>query len=168
MKASASKCKRVLAIDPSKRGFGFAVLEGPHELIDWGIKEVRQEKNAKCLKQVSLLIERYCPDVVVIEDYQDKDCRRNARIRELLKDIAALALSKKIGLRKIAQSTLRRTFSQYSAHNKHQIAVEVGKRFSELAAYVPPPRKPWTTQDARMSIFDATSLALTLFLGKKK
>ena len=25
----------VLAIDPSTRGFGFAVFEGPNQLIDW-------------------------------------------------------------------------------------------------------------------------------------
>lgn len=163
MKASVQKCRRVLAIDPSKRGFGFAVLEGPEGLIDWGIKEIRQEKNAKCLRLVSMLIERYCPDVIVIENYQDKDCRRSARIKDLLEDIAVLALSKKVRLRRISRSVLRRTFSQSNAPNKHQIAIEIGKRFPELTVHVPPLRKPWMTQDARMSIFDALAIALTLW-----
>jgi hypothetical protein len=29
--------------------------------------------------------------------------------------------------------------------------------------YVPPPRKPWKSEDARMGIFDAAALALTFF-----
>lgn len=35
--------KRVLAIDPNSRGFGFAVLEGPDRLIDWGVVHVRAD-----------------------------------------------------------------------------------------------------------------------------
>ena len=31
------KGTRVLAIDPSTRGFGFAVLEGLEKLVDWGV-----------------------------------------------------------------------------------------------------------------------------------
>ena len=38
--------ERVLAIQPTTRGFGFAVFEGPQEPIDWGVKEVRKNKNA--------------------------------------------------------------------------------------------------------------------------
>ena len=34
------KLQRIIAIDPTTKGFGFAVMEGPEDLIDWGIKEV--------------------------------------------------------------------------------------------------------------------------------
>jgi len=163
MKPSASTCIRVLAVSPSQRGLGFAVLEGPQELIDWGIKEVRQEKNTRCLKQVMLLIESYCTDVVVIEDYQDKDCRRGTRIKELLESIAALALSRRIKLRRISRSALRKAFSQHSVSNKHQIATEIGKQFPELAPLVPPIRKPWMSQDVRLTFFEAVAFALALF-----
>ncbi len=163
MKASAKQCRRVLAIAPCKRGFGFAVLEGPDELVDWGIKETRQEKNSKCLQLIAILIERYCPDVIVMENYQSKDCKRWARTKELLEDIVKLALSKRAKLRKVSRSALRRKFSQYSASSKHQIAIEIGKQFPELAAHVPPNRKPWMTEVARMSIFNAVALALASF-----
>jgi hypothetical protein len=32
--------KRVLAIDPTHRGFGYVILEGPERLIDWGTRHV--------------------------------------------------------------------------------------------------------------------------------
>ena len=43
----------VLAIDPSTRGFGFAVLEGPNRLIDWGVKETKVDKNKRSLKVIN-------------------------------------------------------------------------------------------------------------------
>ena len=165
MKAAAYTCQRVLAIAPSKRGFGFAVLEGPNELIDWGTREAKREKNTKCLRQIAFLIERYSPDVVVIENHRDRSCRRSARIRELLEGIAALAFSKRAKLRRIPRSALKKVFSQFCATGKHQLAIEISKRFPELAAHVPPPRKPWMTQVARMSMFDAVAIALTFESG---
>ena len=59
----------VLAIDPSTRGFGFAVLEGPNRLIDWGVKETKKNKNARALKLIEDLIDVYLPNVIVVEDY---------------------------------------------------------------------------------------------------
>ncbi len=67
--------KRILAIDPASRGFGFAVLEGPRRLIDWGVKSARVDKDKRCLKLIEDLIERYEPDVIV-EDYAGKGSRR--------------------------------------------------------------------------------------------
>src|SRR2546428_2957056 len=59
---------RVLAIDPFTRGFGFVILEGPEHLVDWGMKEVRQNKAARSLKQLADLIEHYQPDVIVAKE----------------------------------------------------------------------------------------------------
>jgi len=50
MSRAYTKDIRVLAIDPSTRGFGFAVLEGPDRLIDWGVKETKVDKNRRSLE----------------------------------------------------------------------------------------------------------------------
>ncbi len=68
MNGSSTKVKRVLAIDPTTKGFGFAVMEGPEKLIDWGVKGVRGSKNSECLRLISGLIDQYQPDVIVVED----------------------------------------------------------------------------------------------------
>lgn len=36
--------KRILAIDPTTRGFGFGILEAPERLIDWGVKEAKRRQ----------------------------------------------------------------------------------------------------------------------------
>lgn len=37
-----------------------------------------------------------------------------------------------------------------------------------LRQAAPPPRKPWMSEDERMSIFDAVALATTLFTRERK
>jgi len=51
--------KRVLAIDPYSRGVGFAVLEGPECLIDWGIRTTGRADNAKASRVIGKLIDRF-------------------------------------------------------------------------------------------------------------
>ena len=41
MKKIQPKHFRILAIAPSTRGFGFAVLEGQDTLVDWGVVKCR-------------------------------------------------------------------------------------------------------------------------------
>jgi Holliday junction resolvasome RuvABC endonuclease subunit len=158
---------RVLAIDPSTRGFGFTVFEGPNLLIDWGVKETKTNKNAKTLKLVDELIERYQPSVVVVEDYEGKGSRRCDRVGELINDISKLASQKKVRIRSFSRAKVKQTFSE-SASNKYEIALDIAKRFPELAPRLPRFRKPWMSEDYRMSIFDAVALGLAFFQFQKE
>src|SRR5258707_1427486 len=93
----------VLAIDPSTRGFGFAVLEGPNRLIDWGVKETRTDKRERALRWTVELIQRYRPSVIVVEDYDGKGSRRCRRIQRLINDISNLASKKKVRVRSFSR-----------------------------------------------------------------
>src|SRR5215813_10843103 len=95
--------KRALAIDPSTRGFGFAILEGPNRLIDWGVKETKIDKKRGSLKFIEELIERYQPSVLVVEDYAGKGSRRCGRVRELINDISKLAANRKVKVRSVSR-----------------------------------------------------------------
>ena len=76
MSRDYTKDTRVLAIDPSTRGFGFTVLEGPERLVDWGVKETKKNKNARSLELIEDLIDLYQPSVIAVEDYRGKGSRR--------------------------------------------------------------------------------------------
>ena len=158
---------RVLAIDPSTRGFGFAVLEGPERLVDWGVKETKVNKNAKSLTLIDDLIERYDPNVVVVEDYEGKGSRRCRRIQALIDDISKLAKKRQVKVRSFSRAKVKQTFSESGAVNKYEIATAIAKRFPELVPRLPRFRKPWMSEDYRMSIFDAVALVLTFFFQFK-
>jgi Holliday junction resolvasome RuvABC endonuclease subunit len=163
MNHSPTDQKRVLAIDPTHRGFGYAILEGPERLIEWGVVQVRESKDSQCLKRIQQLIERYAPEVIVVEDCTGKGCRRGARVHRLIEDVRQVTGRKRVPTRHFPRSMIRRAFEHLGAVTKSQIAAAIAKLFAELAPHLPPVRKIWKSEDERSAIFDAMSLALTLF-----
>jgi len=153
----------VLAVDLTSRGFGFAILEGPEILIDWGVKQTRVRKNRRCLKQVQELIERYEPDIIVLEDCARKGSRRCLRVRNLIQAIRVLAANRRIPTRCFSRLRVRQVFSEQEAWTKHQIATAIARQLPELGPHLPAFRKPWMSEDERMAIFDAVALALTYY-----
>ena len=70
MKSRIPNPKRVLAIDPTSRGFGFVVLESPTAPVDWGVKTTRPKEEGKALTKVLEVIRHYQPEIIVLEDHQ--------------------------------------------------------------------------------------------------
>lgn len=155
--------KRILAIDPTNRSFGFAVMEGPDLLIDWGVKDVKDNDNYRYLRKVADLIDFYQPNALVLEDVSGKGSRRGGRVKELIQETAILALNKKMSISHISRLTVKKFFEQFGATTKHQIAKEIARQFSELNHRLPPYRKPWMSEDYRMGIFDSVAFALAFY-----
>ncbi len=150
MTAFRRKDTRVLAIDPSTRGFGFAALEGSDRLIDWGVKETRNDKNRRSLKLIPELIEQYEPSVLVVEDHAGKDSRRCRRVTQLIDNISEIAQKRGVKVKRISRAEVKQVFSEVCAQTKQQIASAIAKRFPELAPRLPRFRKPWMSEDYRM------------------
>jgi hypothetical protein len=66
-------------------------------------------------------------------------------------------------VKRVSKSAVKHAFAECPNQTKYEIAVAIGKRFPELAPRVPPFRKPWMSEDYRMSIFDAVALGLAIF-----
>jgi hypothetical protein len=159
---------RVLAVAPSTKGFGFAVMEEPNLLIDWGVKAVSGDKNVQCVRLVSTLLDFYKPDMLILEDCSVKNCWRRSRVRSLIRQLTALATTKKIKTRHISRAAVRKAFSPNVTLTKHQIAMTVASQFPELMSDLPNKRKPWMSENYKMGIFDAVALSSTLFNLKLK
>jgi len=154
--------KRVLAIDPFSRGVGFAVLEGPESLIDWGLRTTGQADNAKAVRVVEKLLDRFRPDVLALEDWDSAGSRRCGRVEKLLDRIAA-AEGKRAIVRLITRHEIRAIGQLPQTSTKRGRACFLADRFPELQPFLPPLRKPWMPEDDRMAIFDALSFAVACF-----
>jgi Holliday junction resolvasome RuvABC endonuclease subunit len=156
---------RILAIAPSTRGFGFAVLEGQETLVDWGVKTVNSDKNKQSLARVEDLIAHYQPGALVLEDASAKGSRRSPRIRKLSQQIIKMAANRKVSVKLFSRDQVMKTFIADGQGTKHALAEIIAKRFpEELGSRLPPKRKPWISEDSRMGIFDAVALVLILRL----
>ena len=158
-----------MAVAPSTRGFGFALLEGLDTLADWGVTSVTGDKNTQSVAKVKELIAHYQPDVLVLEDTSTKPFRRSERIRRLSRQIIALAATRKVSVALFSRERVRQVFFADGQGTKHALAEILVQQFpEELGSRLPPKRCPWMSEDSRMYIFDAVALALMLRLKKAR
>jgi Holliday junction resolvasome RuvABC endonuclease subunit len=155
------KYPRILAIAPSTRGFGYAVIEGHKILVNWGVRSVKGDKNAGSIQKVEGMIAHYEPQVIVFEDTRAKGSHRSTRIQALTKQLVAVGRNHNIKVALFSQKQVRRVFFGDDRGTKHALAEIIAGRFpDELGFRVPPKRRPWMSEDSRMDIFDAVALAL--------
>jgi hypothetical protein len=154
----------VLAIYPSTRGFAFVLFEGALSPVDWGVKEMRGGgKNARSLAAIGAIVERYRPGVLVLQDTTAYGTLRARRIRKLNAAIGEMAEEFAIPTIAFSRTEVMTAFSHVRPRNKHELAAAIAKHIPAFERYLPPPRKPWMSEDVRMNLFDAVALALTFF-----
>jgi len=153
---------RVLAIDPFSRGIGFAVLEGPERLIDWGLKTTGRADNEKAIRATLALVARFQPDVLAVEDSGAVGSRRCGRVQTLLDRIVSTK-ARRLPVRRVSRGQLSAIGPLPQAGTKHGRACLLAERFPELQLSLPRFRKPWMSEDDRMAIFDAVGFAVACF-----
>ena len=152
----------VLAIYFQTSGFGFVLLAHRFSPVDWGAPEVRGHDRAKrCLKQIDSLLKLHTPDVLVLQDTTRRGTRRAPRIQALNRQTLLLAKHRHVSVRTFSRAQVRTYFEEFGATTKQRIAETIAQRIPALALYVPPPRKPWKSEDARMGVFEAAALIWT-------
>lgn len=157
------KHPRILAIAPSSRGFGYALLEGQATLVNWGKRQPKGNKSKGTLKHVEMMLADYGPQVVVMEDASAKGSRRAPRIRKLTENIKKLAAKRRIKVALFSRKRVMEEFFPNGNGTKYEIAKLIGERFQdELGFALPPKRRAWDNVDPRMDMFDAIALALMM------
>jgi hypothetical protein len=168
MRPAQHRIDRVFAIEPSSRGFGYALIEVADDvLIDWGVHQVRQaDLTEYSLPIVASLIHKFAPSTVVVEDTLHERCRRRGKGRALIEAIVAFAESIDVAVARVSSASVRAHYAELSAKNKDAIARLIVSRFPELRSVLPPPRKIWKPKDERMTIFDSVAFATVYIQGE--
>ena len=115
----------------------------------------------RCLKRIDSLLVLHTPDMLILQDMSRRGTRRAPRIRALNYQTLLLAMRRGIPVRTFSRAEVLDYFEAFGATTKQQIAETVAKYVPALSLYVPPPRKPWKSEDARMGIFEAAALVWT-------
>jgi hypothetical protein len=154
----------VLAIYPITRGVAFVLMKSPLAPIDWGVKSTPgRDKNARFLKTVAALIDLHQPDVILLEDPTSPRLCRAPRIERLTRAIESLARDQQIDVHRYARHAVQQSFAQFGARTRYEIAVTIATRIPAFERFLPPRRKLWMSEDARMGVFRSAALALTYY-----
>jgi len=154
-----------LSLHLNTRGFAFVLFESPLAPFDWGTPEIRgARKHDRCLKKITAIIDQYVPEALVLQDMSEQGTRRAQRIVNLNAEITALAKSHELPVFVYSREIVRETFlQQYGVTTKQDIAEIIAKSIPAFERYLPSPRKPWQSEDARMGLFDAAGTGLVFY-----
>jgi hypothetical protein len=152
--AALQKNTILLAIDPTSRGFAFAVLEVPAFLVDWGSKSATTRN---FLQEVDELLSRYKPDVLVLEDLRADGARRRIRAKKEIQAMERLARTRNVCVERVSRLGVLDTFAP--GKTKYEAAARLAEIFPVLAKRLPRKRNTWRPEEARMNVFDALGIA---------
>lgn len=150
---------RLISIIPTRKGFAFAVLEGPRRLLDWGTARVWAENDKEFLARVEGIVQRYRASQLILQEVPDR--RKSVVAMRRVKKLAAYAAKNGLGPLTASKAEIRKTFST-AGSTKREIAIGIAELHPELEPFLPPVRKPWHSEHDRSPIFDAVALLLTV------
>lgn len=152
-----------LVVQPCSRGFAFILFEGPLSPAVWNIKEIRGPKKLSLIyKHVADLMERYHPDLLIIEDVSHTKTKQMSSRRRLMRMLTAYAQARSIDTYAYTRKDIRNRFAYLGALTRYEIAEAIAGQIPAFKR-VPPKRKPWNSEHRRMTLFDAASLAITYY-----
>lgn len=150
----------VVAIAPTSRGFGFAIFATPLRVLDWGVKEVRWDKNRRSRVRIERMLKDVRPTAVIIENWAHVSCRRSARVRDLLTEVVVLAHKRGATAHTYSRRQVRQLFGE-AGKSKDAVAAVLVARLPALKPWLPPKRRIWESEHYSMAIFEAAALAVT-------
>jgi hypothetical protein len=154
--------KRIIALDVRSRSYGYVVLEGPKQLLDWGVRSFRKGVNTvrvPAAEKLGVLFDEFAPTVIVLNKRISHRTRRHAG---LVGSIVRQADQRGIPARFFSHSGVRNAFAGHD-RNRHEVASLLASEFPELAARLPRKRRCQDNEDYRMSMFDAAALGVAYF-----
>lgn len=157
MRSSQQSDHRILGIAPSKKGFGFAVIEARGLLVSWGVGRLYSWKREEFLQRLDALFDRYEITLLCLEGPTDYS-KLGQRRRRLFELGCRLAKHRAIDVSQISRVELSSQLGLDQRASRHTTAIRVAGLFPELAELLPPPRRPWQTEDPRIALFMAVAL----------
>lgn len=161
----------VLSVYATREGYAFMFFDTKGCPADWKVRNVRglfSERNGRVTEEIEQAIERYCPDIVLIEDTSVKGSRRSDRIRRLYRSIKHMAVNRAIDVHRISQVKVKMAFAPVGAKTKYEIAQAIAREMPEIAFRLPKKREIWQTEPTVMGLFAAVALGVTFNQAVKR
>jgi Holliday junction resolvasome RuvABC endonuclease subunit len=149
----------ILALYPSSIGIGYACLQIPDHLFDFGITTSRPISNRKLLQNTEKFMDHYKPKLVLLREVTG--ARNGNRNDKLIEAISTLAHEKGLQVHRYTKGQIKDVFEVFGAFTKFEMAQKIVKMLPDLAPRAPKERKWYEKEDYNMTLFNAVSLAVT-------
>src|SRR5689334_13571256 len=116
------KVNRVLGIAPTSRGLGYAVLDGPDRLADWGLKIPAADRDSRLAHHIEKLINVYAPDALVLLEFWKANQKVSKRTQALGACLLKIARSRHVKTVIMSRPRLNRLLLGRSKAGKYEAA----------------------------------------------
>ena len=153
---------KILAIDPGTKHMGFAAFEGI-ELVDYGVKTIRQGSETIILKHleeiISRLIKEKKPDYFVLERNSFSQIKQNYRLTMAISKMKHIAKKRGVLVYEYDPRTIRKEICNDGNASKKRVAQTVVSSFDELNVYLQS-NKVWVLR-YYLNLLDAVAIGMT-------
>jgi hypothetical protein len=147
----------ILALYPNAIGIGFACLQIPDHLFEFGITTAKPISNRTLLKKAEKFMDYYKPHIVILKEIRTAKMRNH----KLIDAIETLSGEKSLKVFKYTKEQIKDVFEVFGATTQYEIVQKLVTMFPDLAHRTPKPKKWYEKEDYNMGIFNAVSLAIT-------
>jgi hypothetical protein len=149
---------RYIGVNIRSSSFAFVLVEGG-TVLDSGIRKCELPQYHDCLRRrFDRILQTYTPSATIISFSLTRGL--NPRQRAVGRGIKAAIADRGVEVIIARPAVICRYFDRFNAETKYQIAQVVAEIFPELAWKLPPKRRAWQHETARMSIFDAAAAVI--------
>jgi hypothetical protein len=159
----------VLALEIRASKVGFAVIEMPGRLLDWGVRSLagpREQLRSVVADRIATLLAFHRPYAVVvrIRKYHSRD--QNRKFGAIVSAARTETRRHSTKFRTITSVQVKAHFALNGEMSKHDIAETLADQFEELSWKLPAHRKPYQTEARAMLIFDALANGVAFTAGR--
>ncbi|MCW3128271.1 MAG: hypothetical protein JWO03_3929 [Bacteroidetes bacterium] len=149
----------ILALYPNSIGIGYACLQIPDRLLDFGVATAKPISNGKLLRRAERFLNYYKPKLVLLKE--TSELANSGRNDRLIKAMTTLCDEMGLDTYRYTKQQIKDTFEVFGAKTKFSMAEKMVKMLPDLAVRMPKVRKWYEKEDYNMVVFDAVALAVT-------
>lgn len=158
---TANHGSTVLALYPHHKALGYAVMDTPTHVRSSNYRYLTPKNQDLYIDYVKNLIERYQPDLILLESVKSRKSNRGKRMQDMFYRIEEVITEKEFPLKHYSRKIITDTFFGL---NKPEIADMIIQQFPSYAEKRPQTRaKHDGSESPAWSEFDALSLVITHF-----
>jgi Holliday junction resolvasome RuvABC endonuclease subunit len=148
----------ILALYPNATGLGYACLQIPERLLDYGIATVQPVSNGKLLIRAEKFMDYYKPKIILLKE--TGSAKNSRRTNKLIEAISTLSGEKDLPVYRYTKQQIKDVFEIFGAQSKFQIVEKIVRMLPELGPRAPKEKKWYEKEDYNMVLFNAVSLAI--------
>jgi len=153
---------KILAVDPGTKHLGFAAFEGT-ELVDYGVKTIRQGSERIILEHVEEIIRRLItekkPNYFVLERNTFSQIRQNVRLTMAIARMKYIAEKQSVLVYEYDPKTIRKEICNDGNASKLRVAQILVTLFDELKVFLQS-EKTWVLR-YNLNVLDAVAVGMT-------